>query len=108
MTYYRADAAGRSAVLWTADGGATWSPGVFPPEVRLVGRFLPDPLVPHGFLVGTDAGAFASADGGATWTRLGEGLPRARTHLSLAPGSPRTVYAATEGGGVYRLERTAP
>jgi photosystem II stability/assembly factor-like uncharacterized protein len=49
-----------------------------------------------------------SLDNGATWTRLGEGLPRARTHLSLDPTSPSTVYAATEGGGIYRLERTKP
>jgi photosystem II stability/assembly factor-like uncharacterized protein len=109
VTYYRADATGRSAVLWTADGGATWSPGVVPPEVRVVVGFLPDPLVPHGFLMGTDAGAFASADGGATWAPLGQGLPRtAFTRLSLDPSSPRTVYAATKGGGIYRLERTEP
>ena len=112
VAHYRADAApGRVAsdILWTADGGATWSSGVVPPEVRFVGGFLPDPLVPHGFLMGTDAGAFASADGGATWARLGQGLPRtALTRLSLDPSSPQTVYAATQGGGIYRLERTAP
>ncbi|MEA2694986.1 MAG: hypothetical protein QOJ16_4373 [Acidobacteriota bacterium] len=29
-------------------GGATWSAGVVPPEVRVVVGFLPDPLAPTG------------------------------------------------------------
>ncbi len=95
-----------TTVQWTADGGATWH--VLPTQPFAVLSLLPDPLVPHGFLAGTGVGAFASADGGASWTRLGVGLPRASTSLALDPSSPRTVYAATEGGGVYRLARTEP
>jgi len=103
-----ADSLVTSEILWTADGGATWHVGDLPVQPAAVGNFLPDPLVPHGFLAGTSAGAFASADGGATWTRLGEGLPQIITRLSLDPSSPSTVYAATQGGGIYRLERTVP
>jgi photosystem II stability/assembly factor-like uncharacterized protein len=95
-----------TTIQWTADGGTTWH--VLPTQSFAVLSLVPDPLVPHGFLAGTGVGAFASADGGATWTRLGVGLPRALTSLSLDPSSSRTVYAATEGGGVYRLERTVP
>jgi photosystem II stability/assembly factor-like uncharacterized protein len=95
-----------TTVQWTADGGTTWH--VLPTQPFAVSSLLPDPLVPHGFLAGTGVGAFASADGGASWTRLGVGLPRTVTSLSLDPSSPRTVYAATEGGGVYRLARTVP
>jgi hypothetical protein len=90
-------------VQWTADGGATWHP--LPLQSFAVSSLVPDPLVPHGFLAGTGVGAFASADSGASWTRLGVGLPRLPTELRLDPGSPSTVYAATEGGGIYRLER---
>ncbi|HEV7519271.1 MAG TPA: hypothetical protein VGR07_23525, partial [Thermoanaerobaculia bacterium] len=110
VSFEHQDAAGLPVtdLLWTADGGATWNQGDLSPQPYRVFTLLPDPLVTHGFLAGTGADAFASADGGATWTRLGEGLPRARTHLSLDPGSPRTLYAATEGGGIYRLERTTP
>jgi photosystem II stability/assembly factor-like uncharacterized protein len=107
---YRHTVAGplRTEILTTADGGATWSPGILPPEAMTLYKILPDPLIPHGFLASTGQGAFASADGGATWSRLGAGLPPISTWLSLDPSSPRTIYAATAGGGVYRLERTAP
>ncbi|MEA2692322.1 MAG: hypothetical protein QOJ16_1709, partial [Acidobacteriota bacterium] len=103
-----ADSRVTTEILWTADGGTTWHPGDLSPQPAFIGKILPDPLVPHGFLAGTSTGAFASADGGATWSPLGIGLPGAFTQLSLDPSSPTTVYAATQGGGVYRLERKAP
>jgi hypothetical protein len=103
-----ADSRVMTEILWTADGGTTWHPGDLSPQPAFIGKILPDPLVPHGFLAGTSTGAFASADGGATWSPLGIGLPGAFTQLSLDPSSPTTVYAATQGGGVYRLERKAP
>ena len=103
----------QAEILTTADGGATWSPGVLPAEDLPFLTFsfapiLPDPLVPHGFLASTSLGVYASADGGATWSRLGEGLPRIPAVLGLDPSSPQTLYAATQGGGIYRLERTEP
>jgi photosystem II stability/assembly factor-like uncharacterized protein len=97
-----------SEILWTADGGATWSSGTPTPWPGSIDSVIADPLVPHGFLAGGTAGVFASADGGATWTPVGEGLPRVPVHLSLDPAFPRTLYAATQGAGIYRLERTEP
>jgi photosystem II stability/assembly factor-like uncharacterized protein len=105
-------AGGTTEILWTADGGTTWQVGDLPlqptAEPAVVANLLPDPLVLHGFLAGTSSGAYASADGGATWTPLGAGQPGALTVLSLDPSSPNTLYAATQGGGIYRLERTTP
>jgi photosystem II stability/assembly factor-like uncharacterized protein len=110
VAHRRLDALSRdiTEILWTADGGATWHVGALFPQPFAIGKILPDPLVPHGFLAGTSNGAYASADGGATWAPLGAGLPAAFTELSLDPSAPHTVYAATEGGGIYRLERTNP
>jgi photosystem II stability/assembly factor-like uncharacterized protein len=107
-----ADSLATTEVFWTADGGATWQVGDLPiqptAQPATVRNILPDPLTSHGFLAGTSSGAFASADGGATWAPLGEGLLQITTQLSLDPNSPHTVYAATQGGGIYRLERTTP
>jgi photosystem II stability/assembly factor-like uncharacterized protein len=45
---------------------------------------------------GTSGGIFRSTDGGATWTKLSEGLPEeatGRIGLAAAPGNPRHIYA---------------
>jgi hypothetical protein len=90
------------------DYGATWREVGLAPGSPGVLSLLADPLVPHGFLAGTRSGVYASPDG-LTWTLLGEGLPRIPViHLSAGPGASHTLYAATEGGGIYNLERTAP
>ncbi len=107
-----ADSLVTTELLYTTDGGATWQVGNLPvaasQQDAAVQSLLPDPQTAHGFLAGTASGAFASADGGATWAPLGAGLPRIATRLSLDPSSPNTLYAATQGGGIYRLERTTP
>jgi photosystem II stability/assembly factor-like uncharacterized protein len=51
-------------------------------------------------------GVWRSTDGGATWTRLGEGLPQrtGRIGLAVAPSAPHILYACVESdqGGVGR------
>jgi photosystem II stability/assembly factor-like uncharacterized protein len=61
-------------------------------------------------VVGTDIGVFASSDtNGSSWGVLGSGLPNVPiTHLSLKPGDPNTLVAATYGRGVYLYHFDAP
>ncbi len=48
-------------------------------------------------------GVYASADGGATWSPVSEGLgDRHILALALDPRRPATLYAATESHGIYR------
>jgi hypothetical protein len=61
-----------------------------------------DVLVVNGKLVvGTDFGAYASADNGATWSRLGTNLPNVVVdQLTLANGGT-SILAATHGRGLW-------
>ena len=51
---------------------------------------------------GPGSGIHKSLDGGRTWTRLKEGLPKedmGRIGLAVPPGAPTTVYATIEAAG---------
>lgn len=48
---------------------------------------------------GPGGGIFKSTDGGSTWTRLTNGLPKegiGRTGIAIAPSNPRRVYAIVD------------
>jgi photosystem II stability/assembly factor-like uncharacterized protein len=59
------------------------------------------------------SGIFKSTDGGATWTRLGAGIPAriGRAEVAVAPSSPNVVYAfadvetkGEDSGALYRSD----
>jgi photosystem II stability/assembly factor-like uncharacterized protein len=95
--------------LWkTEDGGASFVElnTLFAGPVTVL---LPDPAATgviyaaHGFdFLGGGGRVEVSRDGGSTWSDLGAGLPGAPI-LHLARGGDSTLYAATEGSGVYQL-----
>lgn len=58
-----------------------------------------------------DGGIYRSTDGGATWTKLGGGLPTGiigKSNIAVSPASPRRVYVLMEAekpkAGVYRSD----
>jgi photosystem II stability/assembly factor-like uncharacterized protein len=69
-----------------------------------------DPRDPDRVYVGTfDSGLYASADGGRTWSRAGEGLTDPRVlSVSVSPSHQESgvsvVYAGTEPSNLYRSE----
>jgi uncharacterized repeat protein (TIGR01451 family) len=97
-------------VFATADGGRSFRDitGNLPDSP--VNSIILDPAYANTLYVATDVGNFVTTNGGATWFRLGSGMPNAAAwQLDLDP-SHRTLVAGTHGRGAYRLRDagTAP
>ncbi len=115
---------GDRGVYRTRDGGATWTkvlgggPYTGANEVHMDPR---DPDVLYASMHqrlrtvaalidgGPESAIHRSTDGGTTWTKLTEGLPKevmGKIGLAISPQDPDVVYAAIElpqkKGGVYR------
>src|SRR5881392_2593650 len=98
----------------TSDGGKTWKAVLTISENTGVTDVLLDPTNPdilfasayqrrrHVFTLidgGPESGIHKSTDGGKTWTKLKDGLPKedmGRIGLAIAPHHPNVVYATIE------------
>ena len=111
-------------VFRTNDGGRTWTKVLFVDENTGANDLVMDPANPRtlyastyqrqrrtwGFNGGGPGSAiYKTADGGATWTKLTNGLPtgdKGRIALSLFAGDANVVYATVEARaadqGIYR------
>jgi photosystem II stability/assembly factor-like uncharacterized protein len=110
----------------TSDGGRTWAQSKFVDEDTGFVDVAIDPLsphilyaasyqrrrTPHGFNGGGPGSAlWKTVDGGATWKKLTNGLPKegdvGRMGLAVYRRDPRIVYALVEHakeGGIYRSD----
>ncbi len=91
-------------VYRTTDGGATWAStdqGLFNSYTASALIFHPtDPLIAY---LATPTGVLRSTDGGATWVQARLGLPPLPIDSLVAdPASFNTLYAGTEGRGVFK------
>ncbi len=118
-------------VYHSKDGGETWQLLLHPSATAGAVDLVLDPANPQVILAafwdrlhqpdklvagGPGSGVYKSSDGGASWRRLGQGLPAAaatggRIGLSLCAADPRVVYAifddtAKNFNGVYRSDDT--
>jgi len=87
------------------DGGATWAPVKTLGSSTMIGAATAygGPLAAAAsirpLVVGTNSGAFASADNGATWSQLA-GLPAVDYNAVAYSGThPERYYLASDGGG---------
>lgn len=99
-------AATPSGVYRTRDGAQTWQSAVAAtPGASLV---VTDPLQPSTLYCEGRAisSVFRSLDGGASWARVGRGLPdtEADTALAVSTAGPRALYFATSDRGVFKLQ----
>jgi len=109
----------------TSDGGETWEKILEIDEHTGVNEVIQNPDNPDLMLAtsyqrrrhvwvlidgGPGSGVHRSNDGGATWSKITDGLPEGdlgRIGLGMAPSDPNIVYAVVEtaeGGGIYRSD----
>lgn len=95
--------------LWrTTDGGQTWTSIVgADPAHRLpnvpVYVVKYDPIEPKTIYAGTDLGVYISLDDGATWDRMGEGLPIVPVRDMYIAQNQDFIRVATYGRGLWEI-----
>ncbi len=110
-------------VFKTTDGGKSWDKVLYIDEEHGVSDLEIDPANPNilyaamwkfqrnpwTFVSGSEkGGVFKSVDGGETWTKLTEGLPKlmGRIAVKAAPSNPKVVYVLAESneGTLFRSD----
>jgi Photosynthesis system II assembly factor YCF48 len=72
-------------------------------EGGLITAFALDPSSSMTIYAATGRGLYKTADGGASWRRVGTGLgDHSLLAVAVDPHSPSTVFAATDTAGVFR------
>ncbi|MGA8532776.1 MAG: hypothetical protein WB615_01565 [Candidatus Tumulicola sp.] len=100
-------------VFISKDDGATWSdvsgsnsdPTQNVPDLPVHTVVLDETASPSTIVVGNDSAVLASTDGGATWSRLGTGLPNVEcASLALDSGAtPSLLRVGTYGRSAFEL-----
>ncbi len=99
--------------LWkTIDGGQTWTSivGADPaPRLPNVPVYVVkyDPIEAKTIYAGTDLGVYITLDGGATWDRMGEGLPMVPVRDMYVARNQDFIRVATYGRGVWEIYPSA-
>jgi photosystem II stability/assembly factor-like uncharacterized protein len=110
-------------VFMTTDGGKTWTRTLYIDKEHGVADLEIDPTNPNILYAGMwsferkpwthrsgseKGGLFKSIDGGRTWNKLTNGLPKlvGRIGVRVAPSNPNVVYAIVESkdGTLYRSD----
>jgi photosystem II stability/assembly factor-like uncharacterized protein len=114
---FSADSYYGCGVLKTTDGGNLWTRLGSETFTRMrFCRLVIDPTTPTTLFAATvkfgeepssEGGLYRSVDGGTSWSPMTNGLPSlspGATDVMIDPKSPKTVYAAFWGKGIYRTD----
>jgi len=93
-------------ILWTVDGGTTWTRQVSGTSSSLVGVVFTD--AETGFAVGMEGTILHTTDAGVTWTPRASGTTRmfhavgfANLRVGMAVGDTGTIVRTTDGGATW-------
>lgn len=99
-----------AGIYVSTDGGAGWracSDGMDPEaSIHDIVIHPKDPKVLYAADV--RSGVYRSTDAGKLWVRIGAGLTTRAAQALAMSADGATLYAATEGGGVFRLDTGRP
>ncbi len=95
-----------SGVFRSADAGTTWTRSAAGmPAESVVSAVVFDPSDSSvAYAADEMSGVYRSVDGGVSWTRINDGLATRAVGALAVSSDGSHVYAATDGGGVYRLD----
>lgn len=99
----------RPYVLKSRDRGRSWdliSSDL--PEIGSAHTITEDPVNPKLLFVGTEAGVFASVDGGEHWQPLNAGLPPIAVRDLEVQAREHDLVVGTFGRGIYILDDFSP
>ncbi len=98
---------GNPRILYTADGGATYTDVTGDlPDVP-VNDPVVDPAATTTLIAATDLGVFRSDDGGTSWYGFSDGLPFAAVVELFRHPADGSLVAGTHGRSVFRLRPAA-
>jgi photosystem II stability/assembly factor-like uncharacterized protein len=100
----------RASLFRSTDDGASWTEADASLNARSVTALAVDPVDPRLVYAGTGGdyyhqqgdGVWKSTDGGASWTRAGNGLAGKTITAVTASPAAGVVWAAVEGGQIFR------
>jgi len=99
----------RPYVLKSDDYGESWeSLSANLPDFGNVRAFTEHPRNPNVLFVGTEVAPFVSTDGGASWTRIRNGMPPAPVHDMKVHPRDNALAIATHGRGFYLIDDLLP
>jgi uncharacterized repeat protein (TIGR01451 family) len=98
---------GPGGVLKSVDGGANWtfSNSGFFSLIPFINTLVIDPVTSTTLYAGTrETGVFKSTDSGSTWLAMNEGLTNLGVNTLAIDPTGKTLYAGTNGGGVFDFQ----
>lgn len=93
-------------VFATKDAGKSWDAISNNLPEAPVNQVLVDPIDSNKLYTATDMGVYISLNKGKNWQTLGSGLPHIVIHEIAYHAKTKTLYAATFGRGIYKINIT--
>ncbi len=93
-----------SGLLMSTDAGGSWSRKDIGLPVQRVNNVVQDPDAGQRLYAGTERGTYKSIDSGDTWYLMsgGEMDTTGSFIVTVNPGEPSWIFAASQGDGVFR------